>query len=46
MTHDTRVADWLGHSGASVKESGASKMVTNRVMPDLTMLKYIKRRLS
>ena len=19
MTHDTRVADWLGHSGASVK---------------------------
>ena len=29
-----------------LKESGASKMVTNRFMPNLTMLKYIKRRLS
>ena len=28
------------------KERGASKMVTNRFMPNLTMLKYIKRRLS
>ena len=29
-----------------IKESGASKMVTNRFMPNLTMLMYIKRRLS
>ena len=29
----------------SLKESGARKMVTNTFMPNLTMLKYIKRRL-
>ena len=29
--------------GLYIKESGTSKMVTNTFMPNLTMLKYIKR---